>query len=400
MWRACPRSATLRGPHGRTDSSREFAWTTDSPTLLPPSGGLLTRPVRAIDVARHYRAPRPLSSRPALLGSAGCQQQRGLSGIDAEIDALIAESSATAQTDPLATPAALMQPESVAGSRDRARDTAKQPATINPAADDLTFVESAEADAESVIRRLDRYAAPVDNARKIDLTAALACAVANSREYRFEEESYVLTALSLLIERHRWGPRFFDEISATASGGTEESLYDSSLRLVNDLSITQRLPYGGEVSARALAVATEDLHRRVSGEGVNSTSLILSANIPLLRGAGLVAQESLIQRERDVIYAARDFERFRREFLFDITRDFLGLVVDLRRIENAEREVASFRQLEERQAALHVAGRATTFDAAEARNDSLESLDNLNSRRESFRLARRSLQGAHRSRHR
>ena len=57
--------------------------------------------------------------------------------------------------------------------------------------------------------------------------------------------------------------------------------------------------------------ATEDLHRKVSGEGIQSAEIILEADIPLLRGAGNVAREDRIQAERDLIYAAREFERFR-----------------------------------------------------------------------------------------
>ena len=88
-----------------------------------------------------------------------------------------------------------------------------------------------------------------------------------------------------------------------------------------------RVLLAGGLGPQNLARATEDLHHRVAGENVQDAAIILEADIPLLRGAGLAAREDLIQSERDLIYAARDFEEFRRQFLFDIAREFLDLVL-------------------------------------------------------------------------
>ena len=71
----------------------------------------------------------------------------------------------------------------------------------------------------------------------------------------------------------------------------------------------------------------DELHGQVLNGNTQTADLIFNADIPLLRGAGMVAREDLIQAERNMVYAARDFERFRRTFLFDITTEFLNLVV-------------------------------------------------------------------------
>ena len=94
-----------------------------------------------------------------------------------------------------------------------------------------------------------------------------------------------------------------------------------------------------------------------------------------------------MQAERDLVYAARDFERFRREFLFDIADEYLNLVVLQRSIGISEAQVESFRQVESQQIALQQAGRATPFDADEARNETLDAIASLNSARERLRLA-------------
>jgi len=321
----------------------------------------------------------------ALCVAAGCES--GMVAVDRDVAALLNES-----TQELGGSA--VSPRLFASGERPAGDelASDRPGTRNPAATDLQMraipVEGfIDEEADRVVARLDAYATTGTDASLLDLPASLSTACAQSREYRFAEEDYVLAGLRLLTEEHRWGPRFFDEISADVSADADDGLYDSSLSIVNELGVTQRLPYGGEVSARALARAVEDLHQRVTGEGVQSAELILSADVPLLRGAGLAARESLIQTRRDLIYAARDFEDFRRGFLLDVVTDYLDLTVALRRIENAQRGVASFERLQAQQEAIYMAGRSTPFDAAEAKNATLEAIDRLNSVRESYRLA-------------
>ncbi len=257
--------------------------------------------------------------------------------------------------------------------------------TVNPAAADLVFEPAVES--SRVIARLEGYAEDPEGHTSLDLTAALRYATRHGREYRFAEEEYLITALQLISERHLWGPRFFNDLEATAIGDSDDGLFDSSLSIINDLRVTQRLPYGGEVSARLLASATEDLHQRVAGENVQSAELILAADVPLLRGAGIVAQETLIQANRNIIYSARGFEQFRRDYLFSITTDYLDLVVRQLAIENAERQVATLEQFEKREVALVEAGRVEPFQAALAAQSTLFARDNLNSQRESYRLA-------------
>jgi outer membrane protein TolC len=61
---------------------------------------------------------------------------------------------------------------------------------------------------------------------------------------------------------------------------------------------------------------------------------VLSGDIPLLRGAGSVAREGLIQAERDLIYQSRSFERSRRTLLVSIARDYFNLLEQQAVIQN------------------------------------------------------------------
>jgi outer membrane protein TolC len=310
--------------------------------------------------------------------------------IDRNVEQLLANTSQDMRADVWPQPfqfekTAAAANSDIAASLSRETSTSERLPTVNPRSDELAFTPAA--DAGDVLDRLLGYGAVEGDVLTLDLKAAMSLAVSQAPEYRRAEEDYVLTALRLLIERHLWGPRLFDELTAEAIAEGDDGTYDSSLRLVNELRATQRLPYGGEVSARFLARATEDLHERVAGENVQDAEVILGADIPLLRGAGMAAREDRIQAERDMIYAARDFEDFRRGFIFDIAEDFLNLVVQQQSIENARRQVESFEQLELRERRLVQEGRQDAFQAALAAQDTLFARDRLNGLVESFRLA-------------
>ncbi len=267
--------------------------------------------------------------------------------------------------------------------------------TFNPAAEQITFqgsdrlvpIEPDPAETARLIQRLESYGDIDDPQSEMTLSQVVAFAFAHSREYRFAEEEYVLAGLRLLIERHLWGPRFFNDTSFGVAGEGDDGMFDTAAELVNEFRVTQRLPYGGDVSARVLARATEDLHATVAGEGVQSADVILEAEIPILRGAGVAARDPRIQEERNLIYAAREFERFRREFFFDITSDFLDLVVRRQGIQNAMEQVASLQALTEREYERYHAGRIDLNQYALAQQRAFDAQDSLNSQLESYRLA-------------
>lgn len=203
----------------------------------------------------------------------------------------------------------------------------------------------------------------------LDLPALLAFAIENAPEYRNEKEKLFLQTLSLIIERHLWGPRFFNTLSADLSGTPESGDYDTALEIVNDFTLTQRLPYGGTASVSALVNYTNLLQQASTTTGedeLQDASINASIDLPLLRGAGQVAREDLIQAERDLTYAVRDFERFRRAFFVDISNTYFGLLRQQRRIVNQQQQIEGLERLAEEQAKLMEAGRIPGFEAADA----------------------------------
>ena len=224
----------------------------------------------------------------------------------------------------------------------------------------------------------------------LDLDGLLHYAILHSPDYRTEKESLFLAALGLVVERHLWGPRFFAAASSRVSGVPESGDHALALSLLGELTASQRLPYGGTVAASALVDYVHLLRQR-SGDGdprdTQGAQLEASVNLPLLRGAGIVAREPLIQAEREVIYAARDFERFRREFLVEIANTYFNLLRLQQVIENQRRQLDNLERLAERFDALAAAGRVPAFRAEQAQAQVLFGRSNLIIATESYATA-------------
>ena len=238
-----------------------------------------------------------------------------------------------------------------------------EPATVNPPVAALPFSPADEA--RDVAELLDRYAdnatVPGEGARLLDLESVFRLADTTGREHRQAEEDFILTVVSLLIERHRWSPRLFNDTSVAFAGAGDDGTFDAALSVINTLRVNQRLPYGGSVEARWVTRAAQELVNESTNAYTSSSDLVFAANMPLLRGAGRVAREDLLQAERETVYAARSYERFRRSLLVSIANDYYSLLETRARIANQRRQLESQLRREEETAERVLAGRLNPF---------------------------------------
>lgn len=161
------------------------------------------------------------------------------------------------------------------------------------------------------------------NVRTLGLRDVLEQGIRRSREIQDAKEILYLAALDLTLERHLWTPQFVASVQADFADFGQVRDFDRAMTAVSNFAVSQRLPYGGEVTARVINSLMRDLGvHTTSGEPGN---FILEANVPLLRGAGRVARESRYSAERELIYAVRDFERFRRSFMVDVAAGYFNL---------------------------------------------------------------------------
>ncbi|MCC5786649.1 MAG: TolC family protein [Phycisphaerales bacterium] len=267
------------------------------------------------------------------------------------------------------------------------RDDFRNPGTLNPDASDLGFRQAAEdRDVAARLAAADQIDPDDPDPILINIFDALRIAQESAREFMTAEEEYVLAAIRVLIERHLWSPRLFNDTTVGVARSGTGSGADTTLRIINEMRARQRLPFGGQVEASWIYRATDQL-RSASTEGyIQSSTLALTADIPLLRGAGMIAREDLIQAERNLIYAARRFERFRRQFLVDISNDFFSLLELQAVIESQETRLINQQRLLRRTEASVEAGRRAAFELAEVDNEVRATLSRLESLREQYRL--------------
>ena len=211
------------------------------------------------------------------------------------------------------------------------------------------------------------------DARVFTLADALAYAFAHSREFQSAKEDLYLAALALTLERHLWTPRPFGELHSQYANYGQANHFDHAMDAVAEAGVRQRLPYGGEVTARVINNWMRDLTNRATvGE---SGAMLLEANVPLLRGAGRAAFESRYQAERNLIYAVRTLESFRRGLAVDIASDYFELQQLRQEIINAEESIDGFSQLANRARAFWDAGRLIILDVQRAEQDRLVAMN-------------------------
>jgi outer membrane protein TolC len=264
----------------------------------------------------------------------------------------------------------------------------EHPETVNPAASELRFDPAEES--RQVAAILDAYADDAigggPGAKLLDLDEVFRLADSSSREHRQAEEEFILSVISLLVERHLWSPRLFNDTTATYFGGADDGRTDAALSVINSLRVSQRLPYGGTVEARWVTRAAQELVNQSTNAYTSSSDLIFSAGIPLMRGAGMVAREDLLQAERSTVYAARTYERFRRALLVSIAADYFDLLQTRASIANQQRQLDAQRRRQAETAAKVIAGRLNPFQNDIVENAVRESEARLANLRESYIL--------------
>lgn len=207
---------------------------------------------------------------------------------------------------------------------------------------------------------------------ELDLEAALEVAAVNSRQFQDQKESLYLAALALTGQRNRYSSIFAGSAQADASGtgDTEESRGNAS----GSLSVSKILGSG----ARVLGSFINTFFRVfTSGDEWNASSLLsLSITQPLLEGFGSeVTLEPLTQAERNVVYAIRRYERFRRTFAVDVITEYLAVLQLDDNLENQASNFASLTQNRERSEELSKAGRLPKFQVDQARQQELSAQD-------------------------
>ncbi|HEY0008291.1 MAG TPA: TolC family protein, partial [Tepidisphaeraceae bacterium] len=218
--------------------------------------------------------------------------------------------------------------------------------------------------------------ASLGNVVRLDLFKAIQFAVENSRTYQSEMEELYLAALNVTLERHLFTPRPFVTSELRYTGGQQSVDYRSALTATQRVGVRQRLPYGGEIVAEGLVSFINGLRGNVA-DGENA-QLALRGSLPLWRGAGLVNLENLVSSERELIYATREFESFRRRFAVEIATSYFRSLIRYQRLRNRLVNYRNLSDLVIRSEALFAAEKTNALELQRAQQSLLQAEDQLN----------------------
>lgn len=179
---------------------------------------------------------------------------------------------------------------------------------------------------------------------KLNQDRAVEVALDHSREYQTRLESVYLSALALTLNRFEFDVRWFGRNGTTYvhTGGPFET---NTLTTASDVGFNKNFAAGGQL----LIDFANSFVWEFTGKTYTASSSIGATLIqPLIRGYGRnVRLETLTQSERDVLYAVRDFARFRKQFWSSVTVDsggYLQLLNALQAARNARANVKSQEQ--------------------------------------------------------
>lgn len=183
---------------------------------------------------------------------------------------------------------------------------------------------------------------------KLDADRAVEIALMDSREYQTALEAVYLTALSLTLNRFEFDVRWFGRNATTYThfGSSSTPLESNTLAVDSNLGFNRSLAAGGQL----LVDFANSIVLEYTGNNKAEVNSTLTMNLiqPLLRRAGrAVRLEALTQAERDVLYAVRDFARFRKQFWANIAVQDGGYLDLLLAVQTLRNNKANLKQQEE-----------------------------------------------------
>lgn len=207
----------------------------------------------------------------------------------------------------------------------------------------------------------------------LSLVEALDVAAENSRDFQRQKELLYLAALNLTRDQHEFELVFGAGISPNTSGEADPAADEEyDLALGDELSASVNSVYGTRVVASFVNTFLRSL---IHGGGIDPSSILnLTITQPLLRGAGRrIVREPLTQSERNVVYAVRDFERFRAEFAVRVVGDYWAAVAQMADLANVEANHKTLAQSRMEIEELYNAGRKTVTDLGRAKQSEYSS---------------------------
>jgi outer membrane protein TolC len=184
-----------------------------------------------------------------------------------------------------------------------------------------------DGDAPSVEDPAWRSYLPLDDKGVLVLTQERAVELGwlNSRDYQTALETVYQQALTLTFVRFNFALHWFGMNATTFTGAGDGDTAIHTLTTSSSVGFNRLLAAGGQL----LVDYANSFVFNFNGSGSTFMTSNLTFNLiqPLLRGFGRrVVLEQLTQSERTVLYAVRDFARFRKQLYVNFTTGFGGFL--------------------------------------------------------------------------
>lgn len=206
----------------------------------------------------------------------------------------------------------------------------------------------------------------------LDLEDLLLVAAENSREYQTQRENLYLAALNFTFQRFLFTTIENADTAVTQTGLGNDT---TSASLMNTLGLSRLFETGMVIAADfGLDLLSTDFR----GAWADVSSAAISITQPLWRGSNPdFVTEDLVQSERDVLYEARSYERFRRSFAVSVANDFFDVLLQGNILQNEEENFRGLTRLRERNEAFADAGRLNEIQVDQASQDELRARDRV-----------------------
>ena len=215
------------------------------------------------------------------------------------------------------------------------------------------------------------------------LVEALQIAAHNSREFQDRKDQLFQTALALDLEDDAFRNTFTGMFDSTLSSTHDGTRRNTGLVHDGGLGFVRTFKNGVEL-ASSISV---DLVKMLTGERKSSWGITgdASVTVPLLRGSGeFIVSEPLTQAERNLVYAVREFEQYKRDFVVRIASSYLSVLQTAQRVVNQEENYKRVVLSTRRSRRMADAGLMPEYQFDQAVQDELNARNNWINARESY----------------
>jgi outer membrane protein TolC len=218
----------------------------------------------------------------------------------------------------------------------------------------------------------------LDDSQRITLEDILDLASLNHRDYQTQKELLYAAALRLTLQRFDYEMKF----TPSGNGTAVDYLHSRNAGITqNNLAISTQaagekiLATGGNLLTRFANDVVLTFNGPDGFAADVGSELLLGVSQSVLQRD--IVFENLTQAERDVVYAARDFARFRKVLFRNLATQYYNLLLAYRRIEIDSQDYFSTYRAFHQGEAEYRAGRLPRFQVDQLEQNALSSRSSL-----------------------